>query len=286
MKTTVPTKLLALFFFSVSGCESPNQERTQADNKARSIVSLSPNLTEILFDLGLGEQIVGVTIHCTQPPAAETKEKIGDFLNPNLEKIISLDPDLIVAERWPSSRTVPQLKRFGLQVFETISPKSLLEIFQTIRELGQIVNRAERAEDLVREMQSRFQLIQKRSETLSHRPSVYVEIDLPSWTIGKNSFVTEALEVCGFRNLFDDMDRPALEVSKEVIVSRNPDVILSFTVSAAEMRERPGWTTIQAVKKGFIIDTMDEGLLSRGNHRLVEGMEQLQRKILEMLDGN
>ena len=286
MKTTVPTILLALLFFSVSGCESPSQERRPADYEARSIVSLSPNLTEILFDLGLGEQIVGVTIHCTQPPAAETKEKIGDFLNPNLEKIVSLDPDLIVAEHWPSSRTVPQLKKFGLHVFETISPKSLQEISQTIREIGQIVNRSERAEDLVGEMQSRFQLIQERSQKLSHRPSVYVEIDLPSWTIGKNSFITEALEVCGFRNLFDDMGRPALEVSKEVIVSRNPDVILSFTVSAAEIRRRPGWTDIQAVKRGYIIDTMDEGLLSRGNHHLVEGMEQLQRRILEMLDAN
>ena len=91
------------------------------------IISLAPNLTEILFELGLGDQIVGVTNYCTYPPEALEKEKVGGFINPNLEKIVSLEPDLVVSEHWPSSKTVPRLREFGLQVSEVISPRSFEE---------------------------------------------------------------------------------------------------------------------------------------------------------------
>lgn len=247
----------------------------------RRIISLAPNLTEILFELGLGNEIVGVTTYCTYPPAARQKEKIGDFINPNTEKIVSLDPDLVIAEQWPSSKVVPRLKQMGVPVVETVSPKSLTEIYRLIDEVGRIVGRPDQASALVNSMKDRIREIEDQGKRFSRRPTLYVEIDPPSWTVGRKSFIHEAVELCGTRNIFGDVDRPAIQVSKEIIIERDPEMILSFEAGAAEIRRRPGWNQITAVREGHIIDDVDRNLLSHGNHRLVAGMEELQKRIIK-----
>ena len=247
------------------------------------IVSLAPSLTEILFELGVEEQVVGVTNYFIDPSPAQPKERIGDFFNPNLEKIVTLKPSLVIAEHWPSSRTVPRLRAFGVQVLELPSPTSLEEIYQTIREVGKVVDRSQRAEAIIDNMEKRLQAVKESAAQLSPRPTVYIEVDLPTWTIGKKSFITEAFYLCGARNVFDDVEKGALQASKETIISRNPDIILTYTVSASVIRERPGWDQIKAVQQGRILDDFDRELLSHGNHRLIEGMEKLQIRILKMM---
>ncbi|PYV43237.1 MAG: hypothetical protein DMG06_11515 [Acidobacteria bacterium] len=99
------------------------------------VISLSPTLTEILFELGVGESVVGVTTYCVYPPEARKKEKIGDFINPNVEKMLVLKPDLIFAERWSSSKIVARLQQARLNVIEVISPRSIEEIYQVIHQV-------------------------------------------------------------------------------------------------------------------------------------------------------
>ncbi|HEV8131007.1 MAG TPA: ABC transporter substrate-binding protein [Acidobacteriota bacterium] len=257
-------------------------DRASAQRHSR-IVSLAPNLTEILFELGAGDHVVGVTNFCKYPPEAQTKEKIGDFINPNLEKIVSLKPDLVLAERWTSTKIVPRLRQMGLNVTETASPKSLAEIYQVIRQVGSTVGKSDRAEALIGKMQTRVRAIQERGNRFPYRPAVYIEIDLPSWTVGRTSFVAEALSLCGAKNIFGDVDRPALQVSKEMVIERNPEIIISFEARAAEIRRRPGWDQIKAVREGKIIDDLRPNLLSHGNHRLVDGMEELQLKLEKLV---
>ena len=272
--------LLLIFVIQASRWASSNQSVPQEDVR---IVSLAPNLTEILFELGVGEQVVGVTKYFTDSSQGQQKEVIGDFLNPNLEKIASLKPSLVIAEHWPSSRTVPRLREFGLTVLETLSPTSLEEIYQIIREVGKVVDRSQPAEALIQNMKDRLRVVQERAAQLSERPSVYIEVDLPTWTIGKRSFITEAFHLCGARNLFDDVEKRALQASKETIIARNPDIILTYTVSASLISQRPGWDQIKAVQNVRILDDFDRDLLSHGNHRLIEGMEKLQARILTMM---
>jgi len=272
--------LLILFALQASRRAPSSQSVPQEDFR---IVSLAPNLTEILFELGVGEQVVGVTKYFSDSSQGQHKEEIGDFFNPNLEKIVSLKPSLVIAEHWPSSRTVPRLREFGLPVLETISPTSLEEIYQIIREVGKVVDRSQPAEALIQSMKKRLRVVKERAVQLSDRPSVYIEVDLPSWTIGKRSFITEAFHLCGARNLFDDVEKRALQASKETIIARNPDIILTYTVSAALISQRPGWDQIKAVQNGRILDDFDRALLSHGNHRLIEGMEKLQARILTMM---
>ena len=278
--------IAALIFLVLLGIQSTRSVSLDEPSRGgdQRIVSLAPNLTEILFELGLGDQIVGVTNYCTYPPEALEKEKVGGFINPNLEKIVSLKPDLVVSEQWPSSKTVPRLREFGLQVLEVISPKSFEEIYQVIRGVGKAVNRCQGAEELIHRMVQRLEEVQSKASRLDRSPSVYVEIDLPSWTIGKQSFITEALLLCGAHNLFEDVEKRSFQASKEMIVDRNPDVILAYTVAAPAISQRPGWGGIKAVQEGRIVDDLDRSLLSHGNHRLVEGMEQLQARLLEMME--
>ena len=278
--------IAALIFLVLLGIQSTRSVSLDEPSRGgdQRIVSLAPNLTEILFELGLGDQIVGVTNYCTYPPEALEKEKVGGFINPNLEKIVSLKPDLVVSEQWPSSKTVPRLREFGLQVLEVISPKSFEEIYQVIRGVGKAVNRCQGAEELIHRMVQRLEEVQSKASRLDRSPSVYVEIDLPSWTIGKQSFITEALLLCGAHNLFEDVEKRSFQASKEMIVDRNPDVILAYTVAAPAISQRPGWDGIKAVQEGRIVDDLDRSLLSHGNHRLVEGMEQLQARLLEIME--
>ncbi len=251
---------------------------------AGRIVSLAPNLTELLFELGVGSQVVGVTTYCVYPPETQQIEKIGGFINPSLEKILSLEPQLVFSERWTSSKTVPTLRRLGLHVVEVPSPFSLAEIYQLMRIIGEALGRTARAEQLVEAMMNQVRQIREKAKSLPRRPTLYVEIDPPSWTVGSRSFVNEAISLCGAQNIFGDVNRPALQASKEVIVSKDPEIILSFDASAAEIGRRPGWHRIRAVRNGAVIDDLDRDLLTHGNHRLVEGMRQLQQRVMQSIE--
>jgi cobalamin transport system substrate-binding protein len=248
------------------------------------IVSLAPNLTEILFELGVGEQVVGVTTYCVYPPEALKKEKVGDFVNPNIEKIVSLKPEAVFAERWSSTRTVARLRGLGMNVVDVPSPRSVEEIYLVIHQVGEAVQKVARAREIEMEMKKRIGIIQERAKQFKSRPSIYIEIDLPSWTVGRPSFINEAVYLCGAKNLFEDIEKPAIQASREVIIARNPEIILSLEASAAEVHQRPGWQQIAAVKKNKIIDNVPRDLLSHGNHRLVLGMEELQAQLGRLQD--
>lgn len=246
------------------------------------LISLSPTLTEILFELGCGDQLIGVTTYCVYPPEAQKKEKVGDFINPNFEKMLGMKPDLIFAERWSSSKIVPRLRESGLQVIEINSPRSIADIYQVIHQAGQAVRREDRARVIVEDMRRRVEQVKAKAPHMQWRPRIYIEIDLPSWTVGRTSYTSEAIELCGARNIFGDIDKPALQVSHESIIERDPEVILSFAAPPSEYQRRPGWEKTSAIRHGRIVDDVGRNLLSHGSHRLVAGMEQLQTRLLQM----
>lgn len=251
--------------------ETPDSRRTSGPR----IVSLAPNLTEIIFELGAGDQVVGVTSYCVYPPEARLRPKVGDFINPNFEAILQLHPTLVMAEVWPSSKTAARLRQLGVTVVEVKSPASIAEIYEIFGDIGLSVDRRERAAEIVAAMKGRIAALAASTAGRPHRPTVYLEIDRPSWTVGRPSFLHEAIEICGGRNLFGSLNRAAVQASEEVIVSRNPEIIVSLDAPAGVISRRPGWRNVAAVRTGSIIDTVDRNLLSHGNHRLVDGMEQL-----------
>ena len=252
----------------------------EAPEKAgRRLVSLAPNLTSLVFGLGLGAQVVGVTTYCDDPPEALSREKVGNFLSPNLEKILDLNPDSVLAEKWSSSRTVPRLRQLGLEVLEVPTPQSLAEIRQMIRELGEMLDNRAGSNALIQRMDAQLVQIREHAATFQWRPKVYLEIDVPAWTVGSVSFTNEALEIAGFQNLFGDLAQAAPRVSSEAVIERNPDIIVSFAATAAQIAARPGWQAISAVQRHWIIDDFPEAWLSRGNHQVSDGMKGFQERV-------
>lgn len=240
------------------------------------IVSLLPSNTEILDAVGAGDEVVGVT-RFDRP--INGRAVIGDFFQPNLEAISGLKPDLIVAGLSASNRSTQRLKELGFKVIEIGNPKSLNELYESIRVLAKSVNRSKEGEKVIAEMQKRLQAVAARSKKLPQRYRVYVEIDTPFWTVGGKDFLTEALGYAALDNIFFDLARPSAQVSSEVIVERNPEVILSFDLKAAQLARRAGWQTISAVKKGYVLDDQDRDRLARPSPRLVEGIETLLTRI-------
>lgn len=271
--------LLVLLGYQQYRLSRTHKEPNQGSQR---FISLSPTLTEILFELGAGRDLVAVTTYCVYPEEAKAKEKIGDFVNPNFEKIVGLKPDVVFAETWSSSKIVSRLRGSGLKVREVKSPRSVEEIYQAILQVGEGLGMEGQANATVEGMKRRVQAIRARADQMKLHPSLYIEIDLPSWTVGRASYTSEAIEICGARNIFNDVDKPALQASKEAIIERNPDVILTFDSNPEEFRRRPGWQRIHAIQKGWLIGDVGRNMLSHGNHRLVDGMEQLQSRLLEL----
>ena len=253
------------------------------DNTDLRIVSLAPNITTIVFALGLGDHLVGVTSYCDDPPEAQLKTRVGDFIHPNLEMIMTLKPDLILAEDWSSSRSAERLRDLGQTVIEFQNPFSIADIYQLIESVGKTLQKAEEASSLVASMKEKVETVRERARRLPARPTIYIENDVPTWTIGGPTFTSEAIALCGADNIFGDLADRAPRVSEETIIQRNPDFMLSFVASAEQVRSRPGWESIEAVKQTRIIDQFEHRLLVRGNHRLADGMLSFQQILFRQI---
>ncbi len=275
--------VLMLLVLALIQVFSSRQVELDPDSTDLRIVSLAPNITTIVFSLGLGEQLVGVTSYCDDPPEAQLKTRVGDFIRPNLEMIMSLKPDLILAEDWPSSRAAERLRDLGQTVIEFQNPFSIQEIYQLIESVGRTLGESEKAAGLIESMTEKVATVRERARALPGRPTIYIENDVPTWTIGGPTFTSEAIALCGADNIFADLAHRAPRVSEETIIQRNPDFILSFVASAEQVLSRPGWEDIEAVKQARIIDQFEHRLLVRGNHRLADGMLSFQQILFRQI---
>jgi len=248
--------------------------------RAARIVSLLPSNTEILDALGAGGDIVGITRF---DRSVTGRTVVGDFFQPNLETIVSLKPDLIVSGVWSSSRIGRHLHDLGYPTLEIPNPQSLEELYGSIRQIARSVHRGDQADRIIQDMKARLASLSERSRRLPRRLRTYVEIDPPFWTIGGHDFLNEALAAAGVDNIFADLARPSSQVSPEVIVERDPELILSFDLSKAEIGRRTGWGGITAVRKGWVLDALDRDELSRPSPRLLDGIEALESRVERLI---
>ncbi len=238
------------------------------------IVSLSPSATEILFALGLEKEIVGVTRYCDYPSAAKAKEKIGD-LNLDYEKIVALRPDLVLAVGNMPAQSLARLRSLGLAVL-AYSPTDLSSVMSAIEQVGLATGRQRAAQDLAAAMRRRVQFVQDKLAGLAEaeKPRVFVEIWMdPVMTAGPGTFTAELIRLAGGRDIAADA-KPWSPFSQELVLARNPQVIVSQCGSAALIVKRPGWAALEAVRNGRVHD-VDQNLFSRPGPRLVEALEIL-----------
>jgi len=242
------------------------------------IVSLASSATEVLYALNAGEYVVGVDAWSNYPPEVKDKPCVGSGSGPNLEMIVGLEPDLLIA--WPYSREAIIGLEDKMSVVY-IDPGTVDEVLDTIRMIGLIIGKTSEAENLTAVMQSKIDAITEVTGALdkTQRPLVYYELGTPMKTVGPGTFTNELIFMAGGINLAADEPVRYPILNSEYIIDRNPDVIVivSYGASIDEVKNRDGWQNINAVKNGRIYK-MDTHLVT-SNPRIVQGLEQLARWI-------
>lgn len=253
--------------------------------KTPRYISLAPSTTEILFALGLKDEIVGVSSFCNYPPEAKSKEKVGTFSQPNIEKILSLKPDIVFCTGLEQAPAVRELSQLKIKVYVS-DPANLQELFVSMREIGRLTQRDREAEALVRQMQADIEEINSQVRLIppKKRPKVFVEIwNDPLMTIGANSFVDELITLAGGTNIARDTKKPYSYFSPEQVIKRNPDVILLTYMSQGQPRQilkgRLGWGVILAVERNRIYNDINPDILLRPGPRLIEGLKELHKRL-------
>jgi iron complex transport system substrate-binding protein len=197
----------------------------------RRIVSTAPSITETLFALGLGERVAGVTTFCNYPEEARRLPKIGTYIQPNLEVIVGLRPDLVVVETNPI-RLREKLEALGLRVLE-LQFTSVGDIYRSIERLGQAAAVPERAEALAGSIRSQLDEIRRRTAPLPKRRMLFLVGRTPNAlegliAVGKASYLNELITIAGGANIFRDAPTAYPKVSLEEILARNPEVIVDM----------------------------------------------------------
>jgi len=255
--------------------------RTYAAGTMR-IVSVTPATTEIACALGLENELVGVSTFCDYPPSVKSKDKIGSFSDPNIEKIIMLKPDVVLATGLEQAQAVEKMRKLGLNVIP-VEPDDFEGLFRSVMEIGKACGKDKEAAELVRDMRRSLDSIRTKVSRTdeSLRPKVYFEIwNDPIMTAGKGSFIDEMISTAGGINIADDTGRPFSQFSAELVVARDPDVIILGYMAggksaAGSVGGRIGWGGIKAVKAGRVYDDIDPDTLFRPGPRLIDGVKAL-----------
>lgn len=245
--------------------------------KIERIVSLAPNLTETVFAIGAGNKLIGVTTFCNYPEETAKINKIGDTINPNLEAIIALKPQVVfVSTASQIENFTKTLEQQNIAVFVT-NPQNIDGIYQSILQIGDVVGEAEKAKILVESLRKRAADVEAR--TLSAKDvKVFVQIAKePLFTVGKNSFMTDLVGRAGGISVTADVNEAYPKFSKETALALQPEAII---LSESDDNQEPNdvFKNSPAVKNGKIFKIKAD-LLSRPGPRMFDGLEQIAKAL-------
>jgi iron complex transport system substrate-binding protein len=246
------------------------------------IVSLSPGITETLFLLGLGDRVVGVTDSCEYPPEAKLKPSVGSTLNPSIETILTLKPDLVLGSPQANRReTADQLARVGIPLYG-VTAQTVDGTLACIADLGRAVSREAEAGELVHQLQSRIDAVARRIAGRKPPRVLFVVWYRPLMTAGPQTFLSDVIRRAGGDPMGAGLSGEWPKLSVEEALRLQPDVILfpqtqAFAPNLNEFRTLAGWKDMRAVKEGrvyFVSDT-----IVRVSPRLVDALEDVARHL-------
>ena len=282
-KSILLTLVLFLLHIPVQGQEGLFTDeigrKVRIPNAPKRIVSMAPNLTEILFTLGLQEEIVGVTDFCDYPEAALTKQRIGGFINPSIEKIVSLKPDLILGIRDGNRMdTVRRLSDLGFSVY-VVDAVGFNGVVKTIGHIGEVVRRREKSEEIIRKITKKKEAIVRLRQSLPRR-KVFFQVGFsPIVTVGKGSLGDDLIRLAGGRSISENESGSYPVYGIETILSKAPEVIILSSMDSKRdylnlMKMWQSWKELPAVKMNAIY-VIDSNLVDRPTPRVVEGLEAM-----------
>jgi iron complex transport system substrate-binding protein len=245
----------------------------------QSIVSLAPSNTEILFALGAGDRVVGVTDYCDFPAEVQGIDRVGGFADPSVEVIVSLRPDLVLATSMHQQQ-VEQLDSLGVKVM-VLFPKDIDDVLRSIRMVGEAIGGERQAQALVETTRGRIEAVTERLETVEARPLVYYEVfSDPLMSAGPGTLIHQIIQAGGGINMAGDADTDYPQYSAEAVIDRNPDVIIfpayhgTDALTEEQLLARPGWQEIGALKNRRY-HSIDANIISRPGPRIAEAVEIL-----------
>lgn len=249
--------------------------RVRLPLRPQRVVTLAPNLTEIVYAIGAGDRLVGNTTFCDYPAEAKQVTKVGDTLQPNIERIIALRPEVIFVSTASQLETfTKQLDERGIAVFVT-DPHDLEGVFRSIKTLGDLLGQQEQAKTLVNNLQARATAVE---DAVKARPPVLVFYQVspqPLWTAGRRSWITDLIRRAGGKSVTAETEGEWMRYSDEAAMASRPEAIIMAT-SGEEMRVAPALEKSPAVLKRRVYGISGD-FLSRPGPRLVDGLEQMAR---------
>jgi iron complex transport system substrate-binding protein len=246
------------------------------------VISLAPSVTEMLYAIGLDQEIVGVTQFCDYPPAALAKPKVG-YSNPNIESIVALQPDLVLAPReFLRSGTLDKLEQVKIPAF-ILEAKAIEDIPSHIQTLGRMLGRSATADRVATDMRQRMGEIKKKTESLPRPRLLYVLNSQPLITVGPGSFIHQLIELAGGANIAAAAKSAYPRLNMEAVIKEDPEILLfpvgrSEGIPPGEQQLWRRWSMLSAVKHDRF-HQIESNLLNRPGPRIVEGLEHLLRII-------
>ena len=272
----------------------------------KRIVSLSPSNTEILFAVGAGDKVVGVTDYCNHPPELEARiekneiSRVGGYWDPSVKSIVELKPDLVLVSTAKCSvktndckmncsrrcelttKVANKLKNLGLNVL-TLSPHSLNDVLGNIVLVGRATGNSAQASNLVETLKQRIDQVAEKTKMDSDRPRVYFEVwNNPYISVNSKTWIANLIRLAGGTNVFGDAVSEWPIIQSEDIIQLNPDIMVfpvipevpRFWGSFEDVKKRLGWENINAVRNGSLYEVLRD-CVSRPGPRLVESLELL-----------
>ncbi|MGM0441190.1 MAG: ABC transporter substrate-binding protein [Elusimicrobiota bacterium] len=214
--------ILTILIFILSGCSFSDGSKSKP---GETYLSLSPATTEIIYALGAQKNLVGVTDFCNYPAEAKEKESVGNFMNPSLEKIFSLNPDIVFDAGLPQKKLIDKLKKRGIKVI-TVEPENIEQLKESIKRIGKITKRKDKSRKVISKIHWQLKEVTQKAANVN-RKKVYVEISAnPMMTAGRKSFITELIDIAGGINVAGDVAKNYFTAGFEFLVEKQPDVIL------------------------------------------------------------
>jgi iron complex transport system substrate-binding protein len=247
--------LLAVPCFASHTLTDEMGRRVVVPDHPHRVICLMPSVTDTVYALGAGNDVVGISDYTEYPAEALTKPSVGNLITPSIETILSLHPDLVIGVQPMGPMDITdQMERVGIPIF-LVSPHGVAGIFHSVETIGMALNRTSDADALIRRLQQRVDAVKTRTKGL-RAPRVFMPVWYdPISTIGKNAFITEIISDAGGRSVTDDLPTEWPEISMEAVLERAPDALLLVRggkTTLKVLQERPGWSSLTAVKESRV----------------------------------
>lgn len=287
--------IMTLSIFVLSGCSSQtdrmvtDREGTEVNipTKIEKIISTAPSNTEVLMALGLGDKLVAIDKYSTDIEGINTELPQIDFLNPDAETIIGLEPDIVIASGHNKTGSAEDpfkaISEAGIPVVYIPSSDSIDGIYKDIEFIADVVNEKSKGKEIVDDMKAQVEEIKAIGDTITDKKSVYFEISPAPYlsSFGKSTFLNEMIEIIGAKNIFEN-EEGWVSPTAEAIIDANPDVIITnagyMENPTEEIKSRDAWENINAIKNNEVY-LVDQNASSRPSQNVIKALEQMAKAV-------